>query len=177
MHVWVRPRRHTHTERGLWFPPQYHNLNLQHSQEPKKGTQIYMQKKNAQKPLVREPPSMFPQPGSLWREMLCLQSQWFIYSFISVRVSKKELSHKMRGKHTLTIHADRRPTYNGVRPVSPRWSFMTLLSLPQCHAAFSTICSTLAWVDQSPVSQHVIITLNRIYRPHLLPPPTWPIVE
>jgi len=32
---------------------------------------------------------------------------------------------------------------------------MTLLFLPQCHAAFSTIPSTLAWVDQSPVSQHV----------------------
>ena len=27
--------------------------------------------------------------------------------------------------------------------------------LPQCHAAFSTIPSTLAWVDQSPVIQHV----------------------
>jgi hypothetical protein len=29
----------------------------------------------------------------------------------------------------------------------------TLLSLPQCHAAFSAIPSTLAWVDQSPISQ------------------------
>jgi len=28
-------------------------------------------------------------------------------------------------------------------------------SLPQCHAAFSRIPSTLAWVDQTPVSQHV----------------------
>jgi hypothetical protein len=31
---------------------------------------------------------------------------------------------------------DRRPTYNGVRPGSPRGSFMTLQSLPQCHAAY-----------------------------------------
>ena len=52
-------------------------------------------------------------------------------------------------------HVDGRPTYNGVRPGSPRGSFTTLQSLPQCHAAFSTISSTLAWVDQSPVSQPV----------------------
>jgi hypothetical protein len=52
-------------------------------------------------------------------------------------------------------HADRRSMYNGVRPGSPRGSFMTLLSLPQCHAAFS-IPSTLAWVDQSPISQCVL---------------------
>jgi len=45
---------------------------------------------------------------------------------------------------------------NGVWPGSPRGSFMTLLSLHRCHAAFSTITSTLAWVDQSPVSQHVL---------------------
>ena len=52
-------------------------------------------------------------------------------------------------------HVDRRPTYNGVRPGSPRGSFTTLQSLPQCHAAFSTVPSILAWVDQSPISQHV----------------------
>jgi hypothetical protein len=49
-------------------------------------------------------------------------------------------------------HADGRPTYNGVRPGSPSGSFTTLQSLLQCHAAFSTIPSILAWVDQSPVS-------------------------
>ena len=53
-------------------------------------------------------------------------------------------------------HVDGRPTYNEVRPGSPRGPLMTLRSLPQCHAAFSTIPSTLAWVDQSPVSQHVL---------------------
>jgi hypothetical protein len=41
--------------------------------------------------------------GSLWREMLCLQSQWFIHSFISVGVPVK-LSHEMGEKHTITIH-------------------------------------------------------------------------
>jgi ABC-type branched-subunit amino acid transport system ATPase component len=33
---------------------------------------------------------------------------------------------------------------------------MTLLSVPQCLAAFDTTPSTLAWVDRSPVSQHVL---------------------
>jgi len=46
-----------------------------------------------------------------------------------------------------------------------------LLSPLQCHAAFSTIPSTLAWVDQSPVSQHVSWqppsgrTVHNCYRP------------
>ena len=44
-------------------------------------------------------------------------------------------------------HAGGRPTYNGVRPGSPRGSFTTLLSLPQSHAAFGTIPSTLSWID------------------------------
>jgi len=53
----------------------------------------------------------------------------------------------------------------------PRGIVMSLLSLPQCHAAFGTITSTLAWVDQWPVSQHVS------WQPpsgniQLLPPPT-----
>ena len=50
-------------------------------------------------------------------------------------------------------HADRRPTYNEVWPCSPRGLLTTLQSLPQCHAALGAIPSTLAWVDQSPVSQ------------------------
>jgi hypothetical protein len=35
----------------------------------------------------------------------------------------------------------------------PKGILTTLLSLPHCHATFSTIPSTLAWVDHSPVSQ------------------------
>jgi hypothetical protein len=38
----------------------------------------------------------------------------------------------------------------------PQRTVTTLLSLPQCHAAFGMILSTLAWVDQNPVSQHVL---------------------
>jgi hypothetical protein len=37
----------------------------------------------------------------------------------------------------------------------PKGLLRTLLSLSQCHAALGTIPSTLAWVDQSPISQHV----------------------
>jgi len=68
-------------------------------------------------------------------------------------------------------HADGRATYNGVWPGSPRGSLMTLLSLPQCHAALSTIPSTLAWVDHSPVSQHVVATPIRVYPPQY--PKVW----
>ena len=35
-------------------------------------------------------------------------------------------------------------------------SFLTLLLLPQCHAAIIMISSTLILVDQSPISQHVL---------------------
>ena len=72
-----------------------------------------------------------------------------------------ESFHEMEGKHTVSDHGAPRGR-KGVRPGSPRGPFTTLLSLPQCHAAFSTIPSTLAWVDQSPVSQRVVVSLYRV---------------
>jgi len=66
-----------------------------------------------------------------------------------------------------------RPTYNGVRSGSSRGSFKTLQYLPQCHAAFSTIPSTLAWVDQSPLASlcrnnpHQGITSTNVAAPHV----------
>jgi len=109
-------------------------------------------------PVNWAPPPCSPT-GSLWREKLYLQSQLLLPSFISVRVPNKEPSHK---KNRVNIwspstepHVDGRPTCSGVWPGSPRGSFATLQSLPQCHAALSAIPSTLAWVDQSPVIQHV----------------------
>jgi len=39
---------------------------------------------------------------------------------------------------------DGRPTYNAAWPGSPWGSLMTMLSVPQCHAAFGMIPSTLA---------------------------------
>jgi hypothetical protein len=99
--------------------------------------------------------------GSPWAVILRHQSHWstfysfihsFIHSCISAGVPKKEPPYIHKGKNVRSPstepHADGKPTYNGVRPGS-------LLSLPQCYAAFGTIPSTLAWVDQSPVSQHV----------------------
>jgi len=56
-------------------------------------------------------------------------------------------------KHMVTVHRSLHTME--VWPGSPKGLLMTLLLLRQCHAAFSTIPSTLAWVDHSPVSQCV----------------------
>jgi len=86
--------------------------------------------------------------------MLCLQSPNFIHLYLS-ESPVKETPHEM-GENIQSLstesHVDGRPTYNEVQPGSPRGSFTTLQSLPLCHAAFSTILSTLAWVEQIPVS-------------------------
>ena len=108
--------------------------------------------------------------------MVCLQSQWFIYSFISLKSPQLRSPPTKCGENirppSTEPYVDGRPTYNGVWPDSPRGSFMTLLPLPQCHAAFSVIPSTLAWVDESPVkTARVVATLNRVSPPHLLPTP------
>ena len=106
---------------------------------------------------VREPPPCSPS-GSLWTEILNHQSHWSIYSCMSARFPRKEPSYKM-GKNIRSSstepHTDRRPTYSGVQPGSPRGSLLTLLSLPQCHAALGTIPCILAWVDQCPISHRV----------------------
>jgi len=57
----------------------------------------------------------------------------------------------------MELHVDGRPTYSGVWPGSLRGSFMALLLLPQCNAAFSTIPSTLVWINQSPVTAYHMI--------------------
>jgi len=113
-------------------------------------------------PSLKVPSKWAPRPcsliGSLWREKLHLQSQWFIHLFISVRVPTKQPSYEKRENirsPSMEPHADGRPTYNMELPGSTRGLFTTLLSLPQCHAAYITISSTLAWVHQSPVSQRM----------------------
>ena len=90
----------------------------------------------------------------------CTISRAVVYSFIYISQSpqlSKEPSHEMGGKiqcPSMEPHVDGRFTNNAVRPGSPRGSFTTLLSLPQCHSA-----------------------LNRVSPPHLLPPSTWPMVQ
>ena len=82
----------------------------------------------------------------------------FIHSFIHSYLSVKELSYKTHRKQSpfMEPYVEGRLKYNGVQPSSPRESFMTLLLIPQCHAAFNTIPSILAWVGQSPFSQCVL---------------------
>jgi len=69
----------------------------------------------------------------------------------------KELSHEMGGKHTVTTvhgapHGQRAYIHWGVVWFCKGIVYNTAVT-PKCHAAFSTIPSTLAWVDQSPISQ------------------------
>jgi hypothetical protein len=113
---------------------------------------------------------MFPNRVPMDRDTLSpeLLVYLFIHSFMYVclpeppKTTLPTYGENIRSPST-EPHADRRPIYNGVRPGSLRGSLVTLLSLPQCYAALSTIPSiyytipsTLAWVDQSPVSQHVL---------------------
>jgi hypothetical protein len=96
-----------------------------------------------------------------------------VYSCINIFQNAQLRSPSMkRGKiygHCPQTNVDTRPTHNGVQPVSPRGLLTTLLSLPQFHRAFSMIPSILARVDQSPFSQCVVVTFNKVYPPHLLP--------
>jgi len=52
-------------------------------------------------------------------------------------------------------HVDGRLTHNGGVVWFSSGSFTTLLLLPQSHAVFNMIPSTLAWVDHSPIRQCV----------------------
>jgi len=85
----------------------------------------------------------------------------FIHSFMYVCQSpqKGTLLHTCGEKHKVIVHkAPRRQKAYIQWGVArfPRGIVTALLSLPQCHAAFSTIPSTLAWVDQNPISQCVL---------------------
>jgi hypothetical protein len=91
------------------------------------------------------------------RSFISRDNSLFIHLYLS-ESPIKEPSHEKRGKYLVTAHGaprGQKAYYNGLRPGSPTGSFTTLQSLPQCHAAFSRIPSTLAWVDQIPISHHV----------------------
>jgi len=112
--------------------------------------------------LVREPPPC-SLTGSPWAVILRHQSHWstfhlFIHSFLYICRSPQKgvLLHKYGEKHEVTVHGAprRRKAYiQWGAAWFPKGIVTTLLSLPQCHAAFSIV----PWlgVDQSPVSQHV----------------------
>jgi hypothetical protein len=138
--------------------PQY--SNSQHPQGSKRrNPDMHVKKKSLTIPGKGAPLPCSPA-WSLWIEMLHLQRQWFIHSYISVGVPKKEPSHKMWGKHIVIVHGAPRGQKAYIQ-WGAAWFHKgmfndTAITTPQCHAAFSTIPSTVAWVDQSPVSQHVL---------------------
>jgi len=78
-----------------------------------------------------------------------------VYSFISLRVPTE--GALPRNRVETYGHRPQSGQKAYIRGVAwfPRGSFTTMQLLPQCHAAFSTIPFTLAWVDQSPVRQGV----------------------
>jgi len=77
---------------------------------------------------------------------------------MSAGVPKKEPSYIHMGKNKITVHGATRGLKAYIQWGAawfPKGIVTTLLPPPQCHAAFSTMPSTLAWVDQCPVSQRV----------------------
>jgi len=101
---------------------------------------------------------MFPNRFPMERESSSPEPMVYSFIFYICQSPVKEPSYEM-GENIWSLstepYMDGRPTYKGLQPGSPRRLFMTLLSLPQYHAAFSMIPSTLAWLDQSLVSQCV----------------------
>ena len=100
---------------------------------------------------VNEPPSMFPNRVPMEREASSPEPMvYFFHSFTHLYLSESPIRSPptKKGENIWSPsrepHVDGRPTYNGVWPGSPRGSFTTLQSLPQCHAAFSGKCSRLA---------------------------------
>jgi len=124
---------------------------------------------------VREPPPC-SLTGSPWAVILRHQSHWSVFhSFMYVcRIPQKgALLHTYGEKQKVTVHGAPRGrkayTQRGAAWF-PQGIVRTLLSVLQRRSAFGTIPSTLAWVDQSPVSQHVSwqplsgYTLHNCYR-------------
>ena len=88
-----------------------------------------------------------PLPGSVL---------YFTHSFVSVRVPR--IGALPRNGATTYSHRPRSPTLTeGLQKIRcgllPRKDRLSLLSPPQCYAAFSTILSNLARLNQSPDSQ------------------------
>jgi len=83
------------------------------------------------------------------------------FSFIHVRLPESPKRSPPTYIWTKTCdHHPRSPTqteslHTMVCDRDPQGVVKSLLSVPQCHAAVGTIPSTLACVDQSPVSQHM----------------------
>jgi hypothetical protein len=70
----------------------------------KKEPRYACKKRNPQSPQSGSPP-IFPNrvPMERDREMLSVQSQWFIHLYLS-ETPEMELCHEMRGKHIVIVH-------------------------------------------------------------------------
>jgi len=82
----------------------------------------------------------------MWREMLLLQSQWFIHLYPS-EFPIKEPSHEKLGKRTVTIHGascGRKGYIHWDAAWFPKGIIYNTAVTTQCNATFSTIPSTLA---------------------------------
>jgi hypothetical protein len=103
------------------------------------------------KSVKEAPPPWSPSSSPMERDAEFPEST--VYSFICISEESPfdELSLVTEEKYiwspALEAHTDRRPVYCGVQLGSQKGLFVTLVSLPQCHAALNTIPSTLAWVD------------------------------
>jgi len=132
-------------------------------------------KKNPLKVPSKGAPFYVPPTGSLWREMLRPQGQWFIHSFIFVGVPKKEPSHEMRRKHTVIVHGAP-PERKSYIQCGTAWFLQgivndTAVTTPvPCSLQHNTLHIGLG--GPKPISLCVVVTLIRVYPSHLLPPPT-----
>jgi hypothetical protein len=103
---------------------------------------------------VREPPqcSLIGSPRAATG---LLSNHSFIQSCMSAAgVPRKEPSYIPMWKNIRSLSTEPHASIQWDAAWLTKGIVMTLLSLPQCYAAFGTVPSTLAWVDQSPVSQH-----------------------
>jgi hypothetical protein len=113
---------------------------------------------------VNEPPSMFPNRVPMEREASSPEPMVysFIHSFISVRVPNTEPSHKKGGGYLVTVHGAPRGWKAYIRWGAvgfPKWGIVyDTAGSTKCHAVFSTIPSTLAWVDHSSVNPWLLTT-------------------
>jgi hypothetical protein len=129
--------------------------------------------------LAKGSPLHIPPMGPLWREMLHLQSQWFIHCLSESPV--KELSHEMRGRHMVIVHW----APHGWKACIQRGAAWFPMGIGYDTAVTTAVtCSlqhdTLNFGFCSPEPRWpacVVVTLIRVSPLHLLLPPTWPRVS
>ena len=153
------PQRGPYRERCPLLEPSF----TYHPESPINSLLIQQNLTFLSKSLVKESPLRGPPTDPLWRVMVCFSpvesdgpfpKPVVIHSFVCISKSPRLRSSPMKQEKRVwsrytELHTDKSFAYNGVWPGSPRGFFMTLLLLPHFHAIFSTIPSTLTWIDQT----------------------------